>query len=109
MITVRRAGLVQAVEPYRLWPEGPRFEPRSPRVAQARVRLATDTLPQTPHSGSSLHWVRPLFMITVSLLLINHEYFVDPMASPILYSSNRPVNHNRILMYRYISSGHLFV
>ena len=46
------------------------------------------------------------FMITVSLLLlISHEYFVDPMTSPILYSSNRPVNHNRILMYRYISSG----
>ena len=44
--SVRRAGLVQAVESYRLWPEGPRFESWSPRIAQARVRLATDTLPQ---------------------------------------------------------------
>jgi len=50
----RRAGLVQAVESYRLWPEGPGFESRSPRIAQAWVRLATDTLPQTPHRAGAL-------------------------------------------------------
>ena len=44
-ILIRRVGLVQAVESYRLWPEGHGFESRSPRIAQARVRLATDTLP----------------------------------------------------------------
>jgi len=49
-----RAGLVQAVESYRLWPEGPGFESRSPRIAQARVRLATNTLPQTPHRAGAL-------------------------------------------------------
>ena len=43
--SIWRADLVQAVESYRLWPEGPGFESRSPRIAQARVRLATDTLP----------------------------------------------------------------
>ena len=47
-------GLVQAVESYRLWPEGPGFESRSPRIAQARVRLATNTLPQTPHRAGAL-------------------------------------------------------
>ena len=50
----RRAGLVQAVESYRLWPECPGFESRSPRIVQARVRLATDTLPQTPHRAGAL-------------------------------------------------------
>ena len=46
---------------YRLWPEGPGFESQSPRITQARVRLATDTLPQTSRrSGSSLHCVHPL-------------------------------------------------
>ena len=50
----RRAGLMQAVESYRLWPEGPGFESRSPRIAQARVRLATDTLPQTLHRAGAL-------------------------------------------------------
>ena len=30
------------------------FESRSPRIAQARVRLATDTLPQTPHRARAL-------------------------------------------------------
>ena len=49
-----RAGLVQAVESYRLWPEGPRFESWSPRIAQARVRLATNTLHQTPHRAGAL-------------------------------------------------------
>ena len=49
-----RAGLVQAVESYRLWPEGPGFESRSSRIAQARVRLATDTIPQTPHRAGAL-------------------------------------------------------
>ena len=49
-----RAGLVQAVESYRLWPEGPGFDSRSPRIAQARVRLATDTLSQTPHRAGAL-------------------------------------------------------
>ena len=46
--------LVQAVESYRLWPEGLGFESRSPRIAQARVRLATNTLPQTPHRAGAL-------------------------------------------------------
>ena len=50
-----RAGLVQAVESYRLWPEDPGFESRSPRIAQARVRLATDTLLQTPHRAGALY------------------------------------------------------
>ena len=50
----RRAGLVQAVESYRRKPEGPGFKSRSPRIAQARVRLATDTLPQTPHRVGAL-------------------------------------------------------
>jgi hypothetical protein len=50
----RRAGLVQAVESYRLWLEGPGFESRTPHIAQARVRLATDTLPQTPHRAGAL-------------------------------------------------------
>ena len=49
-----RAGLVQAIESYRMWPEGPGFESRSPRIAQARVRLATNTLPQTPHRAGAL-------------------------------------------------------
>ena len=31
-----------------------KFESRSPRIAQARVRLATDTLPQTPHRAGAL-------------------------------------------------------
>ena len=52
--THRRTGLVQAVESYRLWPEGPGFESRSSRIAQARVRLATDILPQTPHRAGAL-------------------------------------------------------
>ena len=51
---VRRAGLVQAVESYRLRPEDPGFESWSPRIAQARVRLATNTLPQTPHRAGAL-------------------------------------------------------
>ena len=50
---MRRAGLMQAVESYRLWSEGPGFKSRPSHIAQVRVRLATDTLPQTPH------WVRP--------------------------------------------------
>ena len=41
---------MQAVESYRLWPEGPGFKSRSPRIAQARVRLA----PQTPHRAGAL-------------------------------------------------------
>ena len=52
-LSKRRAGLVQAVESYRLGPEGPGFESRSPRIAHARVRLATDTLPQTPHRAGA--------------------------------------------------------
>ena len=45
---------MQAVESYRLWPEGPEFESRSPCIAQARIRLATNTLPQTPHRVGAL-------------------------------------------------------
>ncbi|XP_066340762.1 pentatricopeptide repeat-containing protein At4g14820-like [Miscanthus floridulus] len=51
---LRRASLVQAVESYRLRLEGPGFESRSPRIARARVRLATDTLPQTLHRAGAL-------------------------------------------------------
>ena len=50
----RRAGLVQAVESYRMRPEGLGFESQSPRIAQARLRLVTDTLPQTPHRAGAL-------------------------------------------------------
>ena len=32
----------------------PGFESRSPRIAQARVRLATNTFPQTPHKAGAL-------------------------------------------------------
>ena len=32
----------------------PGFESRSPRIAQARIRLATDTLRQTPHRAGAL-------------------------------------------------------
>jgi len=32
----------------------PGFESRFPRITQARVRLATNTLPQTPHSAGAL-------------------------------------------------------
>jgi hypothetical protein len=46
--------VVQAVESYRLWPEGPGFESRSPHIAQVRVRLATNTLSQTPHRAGAL-------------------------------------------------------
>ena len=49
-----RPGLVQVVESYRLWPEGPGFELWYPRIAQARVRLATNTLPQPPHRAGAL-------------------------------------------------------
>ena len=45
---------MQAVESYHLLPEGPGFESRSPRIAQARVRLAINTLPQTPHRAGAL-------------------------------------------------------
>ena len=31
------------------------FESRSPRIAQARVRLATNTLPQTLHRAGALY------------------------------------------------------
>ena len=65
--SVRRAGLVQAVESYRLWPEGPRFESWSPRIAQARVRLATDTLPQTPHRAGALCTGYALFKTNASV------------------------------------------
>jgi len=67
-----RAGLVQAVEAYRLWPEGPGFESRSPRIAQARVRLATDTLPQTPHrAGALCPGYAPYISICLSILLFS--------------------------------------
>jgi len=55
LVGCRRAGLVQAVESYCLWPEGPGFESRSSRIAQARLRLATDTLPQIPHRAGALY------------------------------------------------------
>ena len=65
-ITVQwRVGLVQAVESYRLWSEGPGFESRSPRIAQARVRLATDTLPQTLHRAGALCTGYALFFNTL--------------------------------------------
>jgi len=69
----RRAGLVQAVESYRLWPEGPVFESWSPRIAQARVRLATDTLPQTPHRAGAL--------CTGYAIDLIHNWFNAPLVS----------------------------
>ena len=39
VVVVGRAGLVQAVESYCLWPEGPGFESRSSRIAQASVSV----------------------------------------------------------------------
>ena len=39
---------------YRLWPEGSGFESQSPHIAQVRIRLATDTLSQTPHRAGAL-------------------------------------------------------
>jgi len=54
---------VQAVESYRLRPEGPGFQSRSPRIAQARVRLATDTLSQTPHRAGALYTRYILFFV----------------------------------------------
>jgi hypothetical protein len=61
MLVLQRVGLVQAVESYRLCLEGPGFKSRSPRIAQARVRLATDhPFPNPAQSGSFLHWVHPL-------------------------------------------------
>ena len=71
-----RAGLVQAVESYRLWPEGPGFESRSPRIAQARVRLATDTLLQTPHRAGALCTGYALYSM-LDLLLTCHGIFSD--------------------------------
>ena len=56
-----RAALVQVVESYCLWPKGPGFESRSPRITQTRVRLATDTLPQTPHREGAL-WGTPFVL-----------------------------------------------
>ena len=56
------------VESYRLWPEGPGFESRSPRIAQARVRLATDTLPQTPHRAGALCTGYTLFLSSFTSL-----------------------------------------
>jgi hypothetical protein len=37
-----------------LEPDGPGFESRSPRIVQARVRLATNTLLQIPHRAGAL-------------------------------------------------------
>ena len=62
---------MQAVESYRLWPEGPGFESRSPRIAQARVRLATDTLPQTPHRAGALCTGYALF---IEIVFISGSY-----------------------------------
>ena len=74
----RRAGLVQAVESYRLWPEGLGFESRSPRIAHARVRLATNTLPQTPHRAGAFCTGYALFMefLCQGVLMQNH-FFID--------------------------------
>ena len=41
---------------------GPGFESRSPRIAQARVRLVTDALPQTPHRAGALYTGYALFL-----------------------------------------------
>ena len=60
---------MQAVESYRLWPEGPGFESRSPRITQARVRLATDTLPQTPHRAGALCTGYALFTLVTTLMV----------------------------------------
>ena len=58
-------------ESYRLWPEGPGFELRSPRIAQARVRLATNTLPQTPHIAGALCTGYAIF----SILVVEVQFF----------------------------------
>ena len=54
-------------------PEGPGFELRSPRIAQARVRLATDTLPQTPHRAGALctgYALLVLFLGSINVVLL---------------------------------------
>ena len=70
---LRTANLVQAVESYRLWPEGPGFESRSPRIAQARVKLATDTLPRTPYRAGALCTGYALYVNMSSLF----HYFLE--------------------------------
>ena len=75
-----RAGLVQTVESYRLWPEGSGFESRSPRIAQARVNLATDTLPQTLHRAGALCTGYVLFFVAIwSLTFFLLGLDVDPI------------------------------
>ena len=69
LLKLWRAGLVQAVESYRLWPEGPGFESQSPHIAQARVRLATNTLPQTPHRAGALCTGYALFFWTFETII----------------------------------------
>ena len=65
---------MQAVESYRMWPEGPGFESRSPRIAQARVRLATNTLPQTPHRAGAL---RTRYALFYNFQMLQQSYFHD--------------------------------
>jgi len=64
---------VQAVESYCLWSEGLGFESQSPRIAQARVRLAIDTLPQTLHRAGALCTGYALLM-SLSLTEYSHWF-----------------------------------
>ena len=59
---------------YRLWPEGPGFESQSPRITQARVRLATDTLPQTPRRAGALCTVYTLYNSMLKRCNIDYTY-----------------------------------
>ena len=59
---------------YCLWPEGLGFESQSPRIAQTRVRLATDTLPQTPHRAGALCSVYALYNSMVKRCNIDYTY-----------------------------------
>jgi len=78
-----RAGLVQAVESYRLWPEGSGFESWSSRIAQARVRFATNTLsrPRTEWELSALG--TPFFYLDISWTF---SYMI--IVSTFYYSTN---------------------
>jgi len=75
---IEGVGQVQVVESYCLWPEGPGFESRSPRIAQARVRLATNTFYQTPHRAGALCTGYALY----------RGCFIPQLKQGSLYSSN---------------------
>ena len=53
------------------------IESRSPRIAQARVRLATDTLPQIPHRAGALCTEYALLRWYLVSGLVRRVYVVD--------------------------------